>query len=209
MTRWEGEQYAVRRGPGVTTNPKVSMIVSAYHRARQILPTLACFLAQTHQNFEVLVVHDGPGDGAVRDAVELFGDHRLCYLELPARTNDWGNSAKAWGSQQATGEWIGHSNDDNYYAPIYFEAMLSALLCEDAQFAFCNMIHSHQGWTPFATTPVPGGIDGGGWLCRADIVKGTPWPADTAHEYADGIYAQALAARAKVVKVSATLFVHN
>jgi predicted SAM-dependent methyltransferase len=209
MTRWEGEQYAVRQGPGVPTNPKVSMVVSAYFRDRQILPTLACFLAQTHQNFEVLVVHDGPGDGRVRETVALFGDDRLRYLELPERAADWGNSAKAWGSQQATGDWIGHSNDDNYYAPVYFEAMLSALVGTDAQFAFCNMVHSHQGWAPFETALLPGWIDGGGWICRADVVRATTWPIDTTDDYADGHYAQALAARSKVVKVPATLFVHN
>src|SRR5262249_14326027 len=152
-------------------NAKVSMIVCAYFRDRQILPTLACFLAQTYQNFEVLVVHDGPGDGGVRESVSLFADERLRYVETPERYNDWGNTPKAWGSLQATGEWIGHSNDDNYYAPVYFEMMLGALLREDAQFAYCNMIHSHHGWTPFDTKPVAGYIDAGGWICHTDIVN--------------------------------------
>jgi glycosyltransferase involved in cell wall biosynthesis len=209
MSRWNREQHAVRKGGPLPGNPKLSMIVSAYYRDQQILPTLACFLAQTHQNFEVLVVHDGPGDGAVRASVALFQDDRLHYLDLPERRNDWGNSAKAWGSQQATGEWIGHSNDDNYYAPVYFERMLGALLRDDAQFVYCNMIHSHHGWTPFDTAPAVGRIDGGGWICRAEIVKSTAWPVNPTDPCADGHLAQALAARSKVVKVPATLFVHN
>jgi glycosyltransferase involved in cell wall biosynthesis len=209
MERWSREQYEVRKGAPVPDDPKVSMVVSAYFRDRQILPTLACFLAQTHQNFEVLVVHDGPGDGGVREAVALFEDDRFRYLELPERHNDWGNSAKAWGSRQATGAWIGHSNDDNYYAPVYFEAMLGALVREDAQFAYCNMVHSHHGWSPFDTHPTVGRIDAGGWICRADIVIATEWPVNPADFVADGHFAQALAAQSKVVKVPATLIVHN
>jgi glycosyltransferase involved in cell wall biosynthesis len=193
----------------VPSNPKLSMVVAAYQRTRELQATLACFLAQTHQNFEVLVVHDGPGDGRVRQLVEGWGDERFQYRELPTRRNDWGNSAKAWGSLQATGDWIGHSNDDNYYAPVYFERMLTALIQGEADFAYCNMVHSHQGWQPFETAPVPGAIDGGGWICRASTVRTTPWPANTADPYADGYYAQALASRSKVVKVAATLFVHN
>jgi hypothetical protein len=72
------------------------------------------------------------------------------------------------------------------------------------------MVHSHQHYAAFVTRPEAGWIDGGGWLCEAEVVRATPWPEPRNDEYADGHYVEALVARcAGVVKVPGFLFVHN
>jgi glycosyltransferase involved in cell wall biosynthesis len=193
-------------------NPKVSMIVSAYGRPQQILVTLSSFIAQTYANWECLVVHDGPtqGDTSLYEVVQRFGDSRIYYFETAERKNDWGNSSKEWGSQLAIGDFIGHSNDDNYYAPVYFEWLIHSMLSGDAQFAYCNMIHSHHAWQPLSCDLRPGQIDGGGWIARADIVRDTPWPDDRKDGMADGIYVQRLVERCqRTIKIPGFLFVHN
>jgi glycosyltransferase involved in cell wall biosynthesis len=203
------EQYQVRGAERkIPGDPKVTMVISAYQRPTQIMVTLSSLLAQTHQNFEILVVHDGPGP-EVKKVVEGLSDARVRFLETSERKNDWGNSAKEWGSHQATGEWIGHSNDDNYYAPGYFELMVNACLNNQAQFAYCNMLHSHLLWAPFPTQPRSGALDGGAWICRTEIVNSTAWPENKADTYADGFYIDALVARCKVAKVNSFLLVHN
>jgi glycosyltransferase involved in cell wall biosynthesis len=187
--------------------PKVSMVVAAYQRPRQILVCLHSLLVQTHQTFEVIVVHAGPGP-EVKQAVLGLDDPRIRYLEAPDNPGDYGNSSREYGTQFATGDWIGQTNDDNYYVPVYFEWMLSELLRNEAQFAYSNMVHSHYQWLPFETYPAPGRIDAGGWICRADIVKATPWRTKGLVT-SDGEYAEALAAKCRVVKVPGCLFIHN
>jgi glycosyltransferase involved in cell wall biosynthesis len=190
-------------------NPKISMIVAAYDRPRHILVCLNSLIVQTHDNIEIIVVHDGPGS-RVREAVARIDDPRIRYYETGTRAGPMhqGHQSREYGSQLATGDWIGHTNDDNYYAPVYCEWMLSELLRNDADFAYCNMIHSHYSWQPFDTTPLPCRIDAGGWICKASIVKRTPWRNKTC-ETADGEYASELAQQSKVVKVPGCIFVHN
>ena len=60
-------------------------------------------------------MNDGTGP-AVRKAVAGIGDGRIRYCETERRNNDWGNSSNELGSLMTRGEFIGHSNDDNYYA---------------------------------------------------------------------------------------------
>lgn len=187
-------------------DPKVSMIIAAYQRPKQILVCLHSLLVQTHQNFELIVVHGGPGT-SVKRVVDALHDARVTFHET-LNHDDFGNSSREFGTKLATGSWIGQINDDNYYAPIYFEWMLSELIRNDAQFAYCNMVHSHYAWMPLETHPVPCRIDAGGWICRADLVKRTPWA--TTHEItSDGEYAEALARQCRTVKILGCLFVHN
>lgn len=188
--------------------PLVSMVIAAYERPIEIAVTIHCLLAQTLQDFEIIVVHDGPGE-RVRDVVRSICDHRIVYCETPVRFNDWGNSSKEYGTHMASGQYIGHTNDDNYYAPLYLAAMVHALQSTDSQFALCNMVHSHHGYNVLNTRPEPGWIDGGGWLCDASVVKQTPWPEPKSFQGADGLYAHSLASQCQVVKTQGILFVHN
>ena len=189
--------------------PLVTMVVAAYNRPKPILSLLYSLLVQTWQEFEIIVVHDGVGE-VIQEVVTSLDDSRIRFYETDRRYNDFGNSSKELGSLLAAGEYIGHTNDDNYYAPVYFEAMLCAMLQADADFAYCNMVHSHQGYAAFDTHPVPGRIDGGGWICKANVVRATLWPELKSDVYADGRFAESLAVRSnRVVKVPGFLFVHN
>lgn len=190
-------------------NPRVSFIIAAYKRPVQIKVTIASILAQTHQNFEIIVVHDGPGGKQVELAVSNFNDDRISFHELDRNYNDFGNTSKEYGSQLATGDYIGHSNDDNYYAPVYFEWMLSDMMNQGCDLGYCNMIHSASCWYGFDTYPAATRIDGGGWLCKADIVKKTEW-GDKKDMCADGHYVEALMKSCnKAIKIGGFLFVHN
>jgi glycosyltransferase involved in cell wall biosynthesis len=190
-------------------NPKVSFVVAAYKRPMQIMVTLSSILSQSHQNFEIIVVHDGPDWEEVKKSVDKFEDDRIKWHVMPENMDDFGNSSKEYGSTLATGDYIGHSNDDNYYAPVYFEWVLSEMINKDAQFGYCNMAHSNFGWDKLECAPQQCRIDGGGWLCEADIVKATPW-GNKKFCTADGVYVENLVSRCRnTVRVDGILFVHN
>src|SRR5208282_1678416 len=79
------------------------------------------------------------------------------------------------GLDACPGEYIGLSNDDNYYAPGYLEQMLFAMEDEGAPMACCDMLMSYHGWVHITTGVEPLSQDLGCWIARADLVKSVPW----------------------------------
>ena len=133
---------------------------------------------------------------------------KIRFLETSERKAKFGHPWRKWGVEQTRGAYIGMTNDDNYYCPTFCESMLSGLVTKKAQFAYCNMVHSHQQWRPFKTEPRKSKLDLGGWVASVDLVRGTPW-ADFGFA-GDGVFIDALVVRAKgVVKIDPYLFVHN
>lgn len=192
------------------TNPSVTMVLNAYRRPDNLRVMLACLQAQTMPSWEaIVVVEDGyrwdHGSSAVLD--EYISDPRIRRLAA-TRAGDWGHAALEFGTKYATGDWIGHSCDDNYYVPAYFETMIRAAEEAEAGFVYCDMLHHRHGYQRIVTRPEPCQIDRGGWLCRREIVQATEWP-EKAHPHGDGFFAQRLAGKTKVAKVNQVLYVHN
>src|SRR5581483_3683087 len=196
-------------GLSIEGNPKISMVVACYENTKKILVPLGSFQSQTHENWECIIVHDGPGGFLLEHKIRSLQDPRFQFYRLPENSGDWGNSCKEYGSQLATGDYIGHSNDDNFYAPVYFEWMLRAMKEQEAQFVYCNMIHSHRQYQPMSCDTKACHIDGGGWIAEAEIVKTTPWPSPKSDNHADGYYVESLVARcSRTAMIPGYLFVH-
>jgi glycosyltransferase involved in cell wall biosynthesis len=187
--------------------PTVSIAVACYRQPDELACLLYSFRSQTYDHWEAIVVHDGPGPEA-RAVVEQLGDPRVVFVEAPEHKGQWGHPWRQLGIDRCTGDFIGLSNADSYYAPVYFEWMLSALLDFGADFVCCNMVHSSLRWAPLSTKPVKGGLDVGAWIARAALVKATPW-RDLSYT-GDGTYIEDLHARADgIAHVHGYLFVHN
>jgi glycosyltransferase involved in cell wall biosynthesis len=187
--------------------PKVSLAVATYQQTDELACLLYSFKAQTYDHWEVVLVHDGPGPEA-RAVVDHIGDARIRLIETPEHRGQYGHPWRQFGIEQCTGDYIGLSNGDNYYAPVYFEWMLYSLVVQDADFAYCNMVHSYLRWAPFTTRPEKGGMDLGAWIARAALVKATPWwDLDL---QADGTFVEDLLRKTRrIIHVPACLFVHN
>lgn len=193
------------------------MVVASYlnddpRRLDSLLCLLHSFKAQTWPHWEAIVIHDGPIKNPTAKAkieqVDKFGKGVIWLIETEERKGQFGHPYRHLGIRHAPGHYIGLSNDDNYYAPVYFEWMLSEIQAVDAQLAYCDMIHSHRQWQVIKAQPKRGFIDAGNWLVSANIAKTTPW-TDMGFS-GDWTYFKALHAKAKrVVRVPAPLFVHN
>ncbi len=187
--------------------PKVSLAVTAYRQPEALGCLLWSLKAQTYDRWEAIIVHDGPG-AACRELVERIGDSRIRFLETAERSGLWGNPLRDCSVEACTGDYIGMSNDDNYYAPVYFEWMLHALAESKADFAHCNMVHSLFQWNAFATQPRKHGCDLGAWIAKSELVKSTPW-RDMSYD-GDGTFIEELRQKAaRIVHVPGYLFVHN
>lgn len=74
---------------------------------------------QTFKDYELLVYHDGPLQGAVPE-VDGGGVDVRC---TPTRHNDWGHSLRDRGIREATGDYILFHNLDNVLYPDLLQAL--------------------------------------------------------------------------------------
>jgi predicted protein tyrosine phosphatase len=194
-------------GSPLPSEDLVSVVARVKYSPDRLLGLILCLQRQRHQNWELILVTDGP-DSAARELVELFaakGELRLRLIETPEAKGKWGHPYRQLGIDAARGEWITLTNDDNYYVPGWIEQMLIA--GRDNDVVLCDTLHSYFGWGIHNTTPVVGGADLGCCMARAAVMRSVPWPGDD--QSADGRFIEALATRGRVGHVSRPLFVHN
>jgi hypothetical protein len=128
------------------TEPLVSVVIPTYAnyellRARA-LPSV---LAQSYQNFEVVVVGDHAPDAA-REAVESFDDPRLSYYNLPYRGPYPVQPAARWfvvgtppfneASHRASGRWLAPLDDDDAFRPRHLEQLLERARADRLELAY-------------------------------------------------------------------------
>jgi glycosyltransferase involved in cell wall biosynthesis len=109
--------------------PTVSVIVPAFQAAPFIAATVDSVLAQTWQDFEIVVVNDGsPDTPELRDALAPYRS-RIRYLEQP---QGGPSRARNTAIAAATGEWLAFLDGDDAWAPGFLTAQLD-LLAGDRQ----------------------------------------------------------------------------
>ncbi len=183
-------------------DPLVSIAVRIKYAPDRLQLFILSMQRQRHDNWEMVAVTDGPNEPAARLVAET-NDPRIRLVETEERLGRWGHPYRQRGLDACRGDYIGLSNDDNYYVPGYIEQMLHAL-GSTADIALCQMLHSHSGWKVD-----PPGNDLGAWIARAALIRKVPW---TGQDYtSDRDYLQSLLAMApgRVATVARPLFVHN
>jgi len=103
---------------------RVSVVIPAYQVAPFITETLASVVAQSHQDWEVILVNDGsPDTPALEQAIRPFRD-RLTYV---VQTNRGAAAARNAALAVATGEWVAFLDGDDVWLPLYLEHQLVVL----------------------------------------------------------------------------------
>jgi len=104
---------------------KFTVIIPTLNRSEYFLPrAINSVLAQTFQDFEILVVDDG-GKDKCEEVCKSFNDDRIKYIKK-AGFNRCG--ARNEGLRNATGEWICTLDDDDCYSPVFLEAFNKAII---------------------------------------------------------------------------------
>ena len=94
-----------------------SVVISVYNKAGHIENTLKSVLAQTVQNFEIIVVNDGSTDSSL-DCINAFEDPRIIVYTT---TNKGAGAARNFGITKATSPYIALLDGDDYWHPHYLE----------------------------------------------------------------------------------------
>lgn len=217
-------------GPGNSPTVKgdhdveLTVVCVSYKRYRNIPVLLNCFLAQTLQNFKLLVIHDGY-DAEMDELLAPYKSRNpgvIDYLFTEKRFNDYGHSLRQIGISSAESEYLLLTNDDNYYCPLFLDYMFAPIhdaAGKQPDVVYCDMIHSHNNpgvrrqppYHFFETRPERYFIDIGCFIARTELAKSVGF-GDKTHD-GDATYFEdllrAAGPDASVVKVPHVLFVHN
>jgi glycosyltransferase involved in cell wall biosynthesis len=95
------------------------VIVPVFNRASVLGATLRSVLAQTCQDFEIIVIDDGSSDNP-RAVVESLHDSRIRFIR---QENQGGGTARNTGINAASGRFIAPLDSDDIFLPHHLEAM--------------------------------------------------------------------------------------
>ncbi|MBM2835200.1 MAG: glycosyl transferase [Candidatus Brocadiaceae bacterium] len=96
----------------ISENVQVSVVIPTYNRAPYVIMAIESVLAQSYQDYEIIVVDDGSTDGT-RDVLEPYRD-RIRYMY---QDNKGVSAARNTGIQESRGEWIAFLDSDDEWLP--------------------------------------------------------------------------------------------
>ncbi|HPV82888.1 MAG TPA: glycosyltransferase [Nitrospira sp.] len=124
-----------------TRPPMVSVIVPTYNRPDRLQVALSSILAQTYQDFEIIVVNDGTID--VSDVITpLNRDGRITTIRHDH--NRGLAAARNTGLRAAKGRYIAYLDDDDTYLPDHLHTLVTALQNGEHKVAYTDAWRIHE-----------------------------------------------------------------
>ncbi len=105
--------------------PKVSILIPTYNRARYLREAIQSALVQTYSHIEVLVLDDQSPDDTPHVVAEFTTDPRVRYIRHKSNLGITGNWK--FGIQEATGDYFCLLHDDDTIEPSYIQTLLQPL----------------------------------------------------------------------------------
>jgi glycosyltransferase involved in cell wall biosynthesis len=97
--------------------PDISIIIPLYNKENHIRVTLKSVLAQTFQDFEIIIVNDGSTDDSIKE-ISLIKDHRIMLFTIE---NQGVSYARNYGIERAGTDFIAFLDADDYWYPDHLE----------------------------------------------------------------------------------------
>ena len=190
------------------------VICAAYNRAIPLRILVDSFLVQTNPNWKLYVIHDGEIPPNVLDIIKQYNDERITFEYTKVRTAHSGFPNRDMMIKKTVGadeDFVMSTNDDNYYPPTFVDEMLK-LITPTAGIIYCNMIHSHFGYSVLSTVLQVYYIDLGAFAVRLPLAKRVGIKASS--DIADGLFAQdclteCLRIGMTTHKTEKILYIHN
>lgn len=190
---------------------KVIFIAPIYRCYPALIHSLT---AQTYQNWQLLLVHDGPGDETFQRHCSTIDDRRVTLLQTPTHAGNWGHTPRQFAFEHLRnsahpGDFIVVTNADNYHVPGFTTQMLEAFDAEK-DMVYCDMLHNLFSWQYTQTKLKHGEIDCGCCMIRSNIALEVGW-RNTSYD-GDWVFIHDLLKRRgnnAIRHVPRPLFVHN
>lgn len=113
----------------------ISVIIPVYKAEPYLAACVESVLAQTYQDFEIILVDDGSPDNCPRMCDEFAArDSRIRVIH---KENGGLSSARNAGIEAAKGEYLAFLDSDDLWTPVFLERLYAALTQTGADFAVC------------------------------------------------------------------------
>lgn len=111
--------------------PKFTIVMTLFGTHHFLPRAIACLMEQTCDNWELILVSDGPAPRARHSPCRVLFPlqkrhpiNRIEFHELPRAENCWGNVARSFGLSRASGDYICWINHDNLITPDFLRTHL-------------------------------------------------------------------------------------
>ena len=115
---------------------KISVIVPCYNIEAYIEKTVQSILEQTYKNLEVLLIDDGSTD-ATPDIIDRLARWNPCIRSFH-KENGGVSSARLYGVERATGDWIAFADGDDLLRPEMYSVLMSNAVRYKAEISHCG-----------------------------------------------------------------------
>lgn len=117
-------------------NELITVIVPCFNAAKTIGTCMVSVLAQTYQNWELIIVDDGSNDDSYQIALtQATKDSRIRIVK---QVNSGVSAARNTGIKLASGTYLAFLDADDWYSDDFLEVMYAALCENDADVACCG-----------------------------------------------------------------------
>ncbi len=117
--------------------PKVSVIIPTFNRARTIRAAIESVLRQSYSDFELIVVDDCSKD-ETRMVLSTIADPRV--RAIFHEKNGGASLARNTGARAASGTWIAFQDSDDEWLPTKLELQMARLEDGDYVAGYCGMV---------------------------------------------------------------------
>jgi glycosyl transferase family 2 len=132
-----------RVGPAVAAAPPlISVILNTYNRAALLPRAVESVLAQTHDDFELVVADDGSTD-RTPGVVAAFGDRRVRHVR---QDNAGLSAARNVGVASSSGRYVAFLDDDDEVLPGWLDAFAGMISSSGCGVACCGaeVVHADR-----------------------------------------------------------------
>jgi glycosyltransferase involved in cell wall biosynthesis len=129
--------------------PFFSVVIPVYNRAGVVAEAICSVLAQSEQDFEIVVVDDGSSDDPA-PVVAAFADPRIRFHR---QVNRGGGAARNAGIDLARGTFIAFLDSDDAYLPGHLAAMRALLAGTERTVGYARMVVDRGAGRTFLKPP--------------------------------------------------------
>jgi glycosyltransferase involved in cell wall biosynthesis len=117
--------------------PQISVILPAYNCTEFIQETLDSALAQTYQDYEIILVNDGSTDTEKLESILENYFERLIYVR---QKNGGPAAARNTAIELARGRYLAFLDSDDIWLPDYLETQVAAITGENADMIYSDAL---------------------------------------------------------------------
>ncbi len=129
----------------------VSIVMPAYNCEKHVVHAINSVLAQTYQNWELLVLDDGSKDNT-QHIIEVFCKNDNRIKALPNEKNMGVSTTRNRGIEHASGEWIAFLDSDDMWDPEKLQKQFQIIEKESAEFIFTGASYINEEGEPYKGT---------------------------------------------------------